>query len=44
MPRTVAAVRGALESAGIEFINGDAPGVRLRRTGSPRRWAAAGPQ
>ena len=26
-----AAIRRALESAGIEFTNGDAPGVRLRR-------------
>lgn len=32
LPRTVAAIRGALESAGIEFIkqNGGGPGVRLR--------------
>jgi predicted transcriptional regulator len=28
---TVAALRGALEAAGIEFTNGDQPGVRLRR-------------
>jgi predicted transcriptional regulator len=27
---TITALRDALESAGIEFINGDAPGVRLR--------------
>ncbi len=27
---TVTALRGAFESAGIEFINGAAPGVRLR--------------
>src|SRR5712691_2364457 len=27
---TVTALRRALESAGIEFINGSAPGVRLR--------------
>ncbi len=32
-PRTLAAIRGALESAGIEFIeeNGGGPGVRLRK-------------
>ena len=28
-PRTIAAIRAALEAAGIEFTNGDAPGVRL---------------
>jgi len=27
---TIAAVRTALEAAGVEFTNGDAPGVRLR--------------
>ena len=30
-PRTVEAIQRALESAGVEFINGDAPGVRLRK-------------
>jgi DNA-binding transcriptional regulator YiaG len=32
-PRTLAAIRSALESAGIEFIaeNGSGPGVRLRK-------------
>ena len=30
--RTLAAIRAALEAAGVEFTNGDAPGVRLRRT------------
>jgi hypothetical protein len=30
MERTVA----ALESAGVEFTNGDAPGVRLRKGGN----------
>jgi transcriptional regulator with XRE-family HTH domain len=30
-PDTVAKIRQALETAGIEFINGDAPGVRLLR-------------
>ncbi len=29
--RTVDAIRAALEAAGIEFTDGDAPGVRLRR-------------
>ena len=28
---TVAALRAAFEAAGVEFINGDQPGVRLRR-------------
>lgn len=30
---SVAAIRAALESAGVEFTNGDAPGVRLRARG-----------
>jgi hypothetical protein len=29
-PRTLADIRAALEAA-VEFTNGDAPGVRLRR-------------
>jgi transcriptional regulator with XRE-family HTH domain len=29
---TVAALRAALEGAGIEFTNGEQPGVRLRRS------------
>lgn len=28
---TVDAIRRALESAGVEFTNGDQPGVRLRK-------------
>lgn len=28
---TVAALKRALESAGVEFTNGDQPGVRLRK-------------
>jgi len=28
---TIAAVLRALEVAGVEFLNGDAPGVRLRK-------------
>jgi transcriptional regulator with XRE-family HTH domain len=30
-PRTVEAIRAALEKKGIEFINDGAPGVRVRR-------------
>jgi transcriptional regulator with XRE-family HTH domain len=29
--RTVEAIRSALEARGVEFTNGDQPGVRLRR-------------
>ncbi len=29
--RNLAAVQGVLEVAGVEFTNGDVPGVRLRR-------------
>jgi transcriptional regulator with XRE-family HTH domain len=37
-PRTVEAIRRALEVAGIEFIdeNGGGPGVRLRKPPSPK--------
>lgn len=28
---TIAAIRAALEAAGVEFTNGDAPGVKLRK-------------
>ena len=28
---TLAAIRTALEAAGVEFTNGDAPGVKLRK-------------
>ncbi|QJX07913.1 helix-turn-helix transcriptional regulator [Rhizobium brockwellii] len=33
MPRTMAAIRSALETAGVIFIdeNGEGPGVRLRK-------------
>ncbi len=36
-PRTLSAIRTALESAGVEFIaeNGGGPGVRLRKMDSP---------
>jgi transcriptional regulator with XRE-family HTH domain len=30
-PRTLAAIRAALEAAGVEFTNGGQPGVRLRK-------------
>jgi transcriptional regulator with XRE-family HTH domain len=30
-PRTLADIRSALEAAGVEFTNGDAPGVRLHQ-------------
>jgi transcriptional regulator with XRE-family HTH domain len=30
-PETLEAIRRALERASVEFINGDAPGVRLRK-------------
>jgi len=29
--RTVEAIRAALEAAGVEFTNGEQPGVRLRK-------------
>jgi hypothetical protein len=29
--RTIDAIRSSLESAGVEFTNGDQPGVRLRK-------------
>ena len=29
--RTLAAIQRALEAAGVEFINGNQPGVRLRK-------------
>ncbi len=31
---TVAAIRATLEAAGVEFTNGDAPSVRLRKQSS----------
>ena len=30
----VAAIRAALEAAGVEFTNGEQPGVRLRKVGA----------
>ena len=32
-PSTLDAIRAALESAGVEFTNGDQPGVRLKARG-----------
>ena len=32
--RTIAAIRAALESAGVEFTNGNAPGVKLHKAGA----------
>jgi transcriptional regulator with XRE-family HTH domain len=34
---TIERLRGALEAAGIEFTNGDQPGVRLRKRQSRKR-------
>jgi transcriptional regulator with XRE-family HTH domain len=34
MPNNVAAIRAALEAAGVEFTNGDAPGVKLHKAGA----------
>jgi hypothetical protein len=31
-PRTIEDMRRALESAGVEFTNGDQPGVRMKKT------------
>jgi transcriptional regulator with XRE-family HTH domain len=30
-PRTITAIRTALEAAGVEFTNGGQPGVRMRK-------------
>ena len=32
--KAIAAIRAALEAAGVEFTNGDQPGVRMRRGGT----------
>lgn len=32
---SVAAIKAALEAAGVEFTNDDSPGVRLRKEGNP---------
>jgi hypothetical protein len=31
-PRTLEAIQAAVEKAGVEFTNGDAPGVRLKKS------------
>jgi transcriptional regulator with XRE-family HTH domain len=30
-PRTLADIRSTLEAAGVEFTNGDSPGVRMKK-------------
>ena len=40
--RTIAAIRAALEAAGVEFTNGEAPGVRLRAQGPIRVVVSGG--
>lgn len=43
-PRTVEAIQRALEAAGVEFTNGDGPGVRLSgKAGEAARLAAERP-
>jgi len=44
-PRTVAAIRAALEAAGVEFIpeNGGGAGVRLRKAGQDSVTLIAAP-
>jgi hypothetical protein len=39
--RTIGALMGALEAAGVEFTNGDQPGVRLRKGSPPHRGRPA---
>jgi len=34
-PRTIEAIQRALESAGVEFTNGDQPGVRTKKRPGP---------
>ncbi len=38
--RTIEAIQRALEDAGVEFTNGDQPGVRLTKTAAARLGAA----
>ncbi len=35
-PRTIAAMQAALEARGVEFTDGEAPGVRVRRADAPQ--------
>jgi hypothetical protein len=37
MPRTLDAIGAALEGAGVEFTNGDEPGVKLRKAKGKRK-------
>lgn len=39
-PRTIDALRLAFEAAGVEFTNGDKPGVRLTKGAAAPRWAS----
>jgi transcriptional regulator with XRE-family HTH domain len=43
---SIAAIRSALEAAGVEFTNGDQPGVRMRRqeADGPPPFAPSGVQ
>ena len=41
--RTIDALQRALEAAGVEFTNGDQPGVRLTRVAAARSAKAAAP-
>jgi transcriptional regulator with XRE-family HTH domain len=36
-PRTIALIRAALEASGVEFIDGDEPGVKLRKAKGKRK-------
>ena len=40
----LAAVRAALESAGVEFTNGDQAGVRLRPKAVQGQWSPTSPE
>ena len=35
-PERIQAMRAAIEAAGVEFTNGDEPGVKLRKKGRPK--------
>jgi transcriptional regulator with XRE-family HTH domain len=39
-PRTIDALQLAFEAAGVEFTNGDQPGVRLTEGATTPRWAS----
>jgi transcriptional regulator with XRE-family HTH domain len=41
-PRTIDALQRALETAGVEFTNGDQPGVRVANLAATRLVASAG--